>query len=78
MPRGKIQMLTLNHEFHDCLDPEVFQNVISTLSNIRNMLRQPYNLDDLFILTNISNRFKDYLLKLEMDLSRLSITALLE
>jgi hypothetical protein len=39
------------------------------LSKIWNMLRQPYYLDDLLILTNSS--FKDYLLKFKMVLERL-------
>jgi hypothetical protein len=39
------------------------------------MLRQPYYLDDLLILTNSS--FKDHLLKLEMVLARLSTNGLL-
>jgi hypothetical protein len=36
------------------------------------MLRQAYYLDDLLILTNRNNRFKNHLLKLEMVLARLS------
>jgi hypothetical protein len=36
------------------------------------MLRQSSYLDDLLILTNRNNRFKDHLLKLEMVLARLS------
>jgi hypothetical protein len=36
------------------------------------MLRQTYYLDDLSILTNRNNSFKDHLLKFEMVLARLS------
>jgi hypothetical protein len=41
-----------------------FKTSCQSLSKIWNMLRQPYYLDDLLILTNSS--FKDHLLKLEM------------
>jgi hypothetical protein len=46
-----------------------FKTSCLSLSKIWNMLRQPYYLDDLLILTNSS--FKDHLLKLEMVLARL-------
>jgi hypothetical protein len=47
-----------------------FKTSCLSLSKIWNMLRQPYYLDDLLILTNSS--FKDHLLKLEIVLTRLS------
>jgi hypothetical protein len=47
-----------------------FKTSCQSLSKIRNMLRQAWYLDDLLILTN--SIFKDYLLKLEMVLARLS------
>jgi hypothetical protein len=47
-----------------------FKTSCQSLSKIWNMLRQPYYLDDLLILTNSS--FKDHLLKLEMLLARFS------
>jgi hypothetical protein len=42
------------------------------LSKIWNTLRLTFYLDDLLILTNRNNSFKDYRLKLEMVLARLS------
>jgi hypothetical protein len=45
-----------------------------SLSKIWNILRQPYYLDDLLILTNSS--FKDHPLKLEMVLTRISTTVM--
>jgi hypothetical protein len=51
--------------------PQMFFNMSCLrLSKIWNMLRITCYLDDLLILTN--NSFKDYLLKLEMVLARLS------
>jgi hypothetical protein len=51
--------------------PQMFFKISClSLSKIWNMLRKPYYLDDLLILTNSS--FKDHLLKLEMVLERLS------
>jgi dihydroorotate dehydrogenase len=49
--------------------PDVFQNIMSKL--VQDMEYVKTYLDDLLILTNSS--FKDYLLKLEMVLARLSI-----
>jgi hypothetical protein len=48
----------------------IFKTSFQSLSKIWNMLRQPYYLDDLLILTNSS--FKDHLLNLQMVLARLS------
>jgi hypothetical protein len=47
-----------------------FKTSCLSLSKIWDMLRQPYHIDDLLILTNSS--FKDHLLKLEMVVARLS------
>jgi hypothetical protein len=49
-----------------------FKMSCPTLSKIWNILREPYYLDDLLILTNSRNSVKDHLLKLEIVLSRLS------
>jgi hypothetical protein len=65
---GKIQIQTLNYGYQDCLVPDVFQNVMSTL--VQDMEYVKTHLDDLLILTNIS--FKDHILKLEMVLARQS------
>jgi hypothetical protein len=63
MIHGKIQIQirTLTHGYPDCLDPDVFQNVMSML--VKDMEYVKTYLDDLLILTN--NSFKDYLLNLE-------------
>jgi hypothetical protein len=50
--------------------PDVFQNVMSKL--VQDMEYVKTYLDDLLILTNRDNSFKDHLLKLEMVLARLS------
>jgi hypothetical protein len=68
MAYGKIQIQTLTHGYQDCLDPDVFQNIMSKL--VQDMEYVTTYLDDLLILTN--NSFKHHLLKLEMVLSRLS------
>jgi hypothetical protein len=47
-----------------------FKTSCLSLSKIWNMLRQPFYLNDLLILTNSS--FKDHLLKLEIVLARIS------
>jgi hypothetical protein len=47
-----------------------FKTSCQSLSKIWNMLRQPYYLDELLILTN--STFKEHLLKLEILLARLS------
>jgi hypothetical protein len=60
--------ITLTHGYQDCLVSDVFQNIMSKL--VQDMEYVMTYLDDLSILTNIS--FKDYLLKLEMVLARLS------
>jgi hypothetical protein len=74
MVHRKIQIQTLTHGYQDCLDPDFFKTSCLSLSKIWNMLRQPYYLDDLLILTNRS--FKDHLLKLEMVLARFSTTGM--
>jgi hypothetical protein len=68
MVYGKIQIQTLTHGYQACLDPDVFQNVMSNL--VQDMEYVKTYLDDLLILTNSS--FKDHLLKLEMVLARIS------
>jgi hypothetical protein len=68
MAHEKIQIKMLTHGYQDCLDPDVFQNVISKL--VQDMEYVKTYLDDLLILTN--NSFKHHLLKLEMVLARLS------
>jgi hypothetical protein len=50
--------------------PDVFQNVMSKL--VQDIEYVKTYLDDLLILTNRENSFKDHLLKLEMVLARLS------
>jgi hypothetical protein len=70
MAYGKIQMQTLTHGYQDCLDPDVFQNVMSKL--VQDMEYIKTYLDDLLIITYRSKSFKDHLLKLEMRLARLS------
>jgi hypothetical protein len=52
-----IQIQTLTHGYQDCLDPDVFQNVMSKL--VQDMEYVKTYLDDLLILTNSS--FKDHL-----------------
>jgi hypothetical protein len=49
-----------------------FKTSCQRLSMIRNMLRPLFYLDDLLTLTNRNNSFKDFILKLEMVLARLS------
>jgi hypothetical protein len=70
MAHRKIQIQTLTHGYQDRLDPDVFQNVMSKL--VQDMEYVKTYLDDLLILTNRNNSFKDHLLKLEMVLARLS------
>jgi predicted nucleotide-binding protein (sugar kinase/HSP70/actin superfamily) len=65
---GEIQIQMLTHAYQDCLVPDVIQNVMSKL--VQHMEYIKTYLYDLFILTN--NSFKDYLLKLEIVLIRLS------
>jgi hypothetical protein len=67
MAHGKIQIQTLTNGYQDCLDSDVFQNVMSKL--VQDMEYVKTYLDDMLILTN--NSFKDHLLKLEMVLARL-------
>jgi hypothetical protein len=52
--------------------PDVFQNIMLKLVQHMEYVKKSSYLDDLLILTNSSNRFKDHLLKLEMVLARLS------
>jgi hypothetical protein len=70
MVHEKIHIQTLTHGYQDCLFPDVFQNIMSKL--VQDMEYVKTYLDDLSILTNRSNSFKDYLLKLEMVLARIS------
>jgi hypothetical protein len=72
IPMGKIQIQTLTHGYQDWQDPDVFQNVMS--KNVQDMeyVKTINYLDDLLILTNRNNSFKDHLLKLEVVLARLS------
>jgi hypothetical protein len=70
---GKIQIQALTHEYHDCLVPDVFQNVMSKL--VQGMEYFKTYFDVLLILTNSS--FKDHLLKLQMVLARLLTNELL-
>jgi hypothetical protein len=69
---GKIQIQTLTHGLPMGIKiaPDVFQNVMSKL--VQDMEYVKTYLDDLLILTNRDNRFKDHLPKLEMVLARLS------
>jgi hypothetical protein len=61
---GKIQLQTLTYGYQDCLDPDIFQYVMSKLVQDMEYVETISCLDDLLILTNC--RFKDHLLKLEM------------
>jgi hypothetical protein len=70
IPMGKLQIQTLILGYQYCLDPDVFQNVMSNF--VQDMEYINTYLDDLFILTDRNNSFKDHLLKLEMVLARLS------
>jgi hypothetical protein len=45
MVHGKIQMQALTHGYQDCLDPDVFQNVMSKL--VQDMEYVKTYLDDL-------------------------------
>jgi hypothetical protein len=65
---GKIQIKILTHGYQDYLVSDVFQDVMSKL--VQDMEYVKTYLDDLLILTNRNNRFKDHLLKLEMVLAR--------
>jgi hypothetical protein len=67
---GKIQIQTLTYGYQDCLDPDMFQNFVSKLAQDMEYVKTINYLDDLLILANSS--FKDYLLKSEMALERLS------
>jgi hypothetical protein len=64
--------MTLTHGYQDCLDPDIFQNVMSKL--VQDMEYVETYLDDLLILTN--NSFKDHLLKLQIVLARLSTASI--
>jgi hypothetical protein len=55
--------------------PDVFQNVMSKL--VQDVEYVKTYLDDLLIITNRKNSFKDHLVKLEMVLVRLSTNELL-
>jgi hypothetical protein len=65
---------TLTHGYQDCLDADVFLNVMSKL--FQDMEHVMSYLDDFLILADKSNSFKDHLLKLEMVLARLSTTGM--
>jgi hypothetical protein len=64
----KMQIQTLAHGYQDC--HRFFQNVMSKI--VQDMEYVKTYLDDLLILTNRNNSFKDHLFKLEMVLARLS------
>jgi hypothetical protein len=64
------------HGYQDCLDPDVFQNVMSQAVQGMEYVKTVSYLDDLLILTNRNNSFKDNLLKLEMVLARLSMAGI--
>jgi hypothetical protein len=49
-----------------------FETSCQSVSKIWNMFRQPYYLDDLLILTNRNNSFKDHINKLEIILARIA------
>jgi hypothetical protein len=49
MAHGKIKIKMLTHGYQDCLDPDVFQNVMSKL--VQDMEYVKTYLDDLLILT---------------------------
>jgi hypothetical protein len=70
MAHGKIQIQTRNHGYQDCLDPNVFQNVMSKL--VQDMEYVKTYLDDLLILTNRNSSFKDHLLQVEIVLATFS------
>jgi hypothetical protein len=70
MVHGKIQIQALTHGHQDCMDPDVFQNVIS--KHVQDMEYVKTYLDDLLIQSHRDKIFKDHLLKLEMVLARLS------
>jgi hypothetical protein len=72
MANRKIQTQTHTHGYQDFLVPDVFQNVMSKLVQDMEYVKTVSYLDDLLILTNRNNSFKDHLLKLEMVLARLS------
>jgi hypothetical protein len=72
IPMGKLQIQTLTHGYQDC--PRFFQNVMSKL--VQDMEYVKTYLDDLLILTNRSNSFKDHLLKFQMVPARLSTTGM--
>jgi hypothetical protein len=74
MAHRKIQIQILTHGYQDCLDPDVFQNVMSKL--VQDMEYFKTYRDDLLILTNRYNSFKGHLYKLEMVLARLSTTGM--
>jgi hypothetical protein len=61
IPMGKIQIQTLTHGYQDFLDPDVFQNIMSKLVQVMEYVKT--YLDDLLILTNRNNSFKNHLLK---------------
>jgi hypothetical protein len=67
---GKYKYKRLPMGIKIALVPDVFQNVMSKF--VQGMEYVKTYLDDLLILTNRNNRFKDHLLKLEMVLARLS------
>jgi hypothetical protein len=66
---GKIKTRTITHRYQYILDPDFFK--IPCLRMEYAMTRKLSYLDDLLILTITS--FKYHLLKLEIDLARLSI-----
>jgi hypothetical protein len=69
IPKGKIQIQFLTQGYQDCLVPDFFQNIMSKL--VQDMEYVKTYLDDLLILTNRKNSFKDHIPKLDMVLERL-------
>jgi hypothetical protein len=53
MEHEKIQIQTLTHGYQDCLDPDVFQNVMPKL--VQDMEYVKTYLDDLLILTSTTS-----------------------
>jgi hypothetical protein len=70
IPMMKIQIQTFTHENKDFLVSDVFQNIMSRLVQDMEYIKTYF--DDLLIITNRNNSFKDHLLKSKMVLARLS------
>jgi hypothetical protein len=76
MGHGKIQIQALTHGYQDCLDPDVFQNVMSKLVQVMEYVQTSIlsYLDDLLILKYSSIKY--HLINLEMVLVILSTATL--